>query len=79
MVALVMCLADIVSSVDIFNQKLQKDGLLVFEAFEHVADITARLCGFFTLGPTIDPVTNKPVPTGFNKDYQESMLHLNSF
>lgn len=42
MVALVMCVTDVVSSVDVFNQLLQKDGLLVFEAFENVADVTTR-------------------------------------
>ena len=79
MVALVMCLTDVVSSVDVFNQLLQTDGLLLFEAFENVADITSRLNRLFTYGPAVDPNTHEPIPTGFNKEPRHGMVHLNTF
>jgi len=79
MVALVMCVTDVVSSVNTFNQNLQKDGLLVFEAFENVSDITTRLNRLCTFGPAVHIDTKEPIPTGFSQDLRHGMLNLNTF
>lgn len=79
MVALLMCLTDIVGSVNIFNQQLQKDGLLVPEAFEHVAKIQTRLHAFFTYGPSIDMLSGEPLPTGINGADSRGMANFSNF